>query len=247
MGTAADHVREEIGKENCWYVGDQFGWAEKPSIRLIYEKRFRFFSRCIERQQQQLRGKVRLLDAGCGDGYWLHRLNALNGLDLVGVDYNPLRVERARNNVSGIGISCMDIMDLQETRGFDVILLSQIIEHVEDDVGLLKKMATLLRDGGTLILGTPNEGSFFHQWYIKRQGNAFETDHVHFYREIEIKAKIRAAGFKVERVMREVFKIPSRRIYYGLTRRRWGFVMLEVMTRLWPSGCSDFYFECLLT
>ena len=36
-------VEEQIRKRNPWYVGSHFEWAEKPSIRPIYEKRFRYF------------------------------------------------------------------------------------------------------------------------------------------------------------------------------------------------------------
>jgi len=58
--------------------------------------------------------------------------------------------------------------------------------------------------------------------------------------------KLMAAGIFIDSVMREVFYIGCDRLYYWLTARSWGFKLLSVMTRLWPSECSDFYFECRL-
>ncbi len=239
-------VEEQIRKRNPWYVGSHFEWAEKPSIRPIYEKRFRYFVACIERAKARLGPNLRLLDAGCGDGYWLARLKGIQGLDLYGVDYNPIRVERAKHAAPTATVHCSDLMSLKTKDPFDLILLSQVIEHVDNDRGLLCKMRTLLRSGGVLILGTPNEGSWLQQLWIRRQGPESETDHVHSYSENEIRSKVLDVGFCIDSVMREVFFIGSYRLYYWLTRRRWGFTFLEFMTRLWPSGCTDLYFECHL-
>lgn len=127
---------------------------------------------------------------------------------------------------------------------FEVILLNQVIEHVEDDVGLLKEIADRLVKNGMLILGTPNEGSRLQQLWLRRQGDSFETDHVHFYTEKEIRFKIQTARFNIDSVMREVFFVGNYNWYYALTRRRWGFKFLELLSKLWPAECSDYYFEC---
>lgn len=95
-----------------------------------------------------------------------------------------------------------------------------------------------------MILGTPNEGSRLQQWMLRRTGAQTTTDHVHFYTEGEIRRKIVESGFIIDGVMREVFYPGYDRLYYWLTARPWGFRLLEWMTWLWPSECSDYYFEC---
>jgi len=237
-------VAEQIRRGNPWYVGSHWKWAENPSIRPIYEKRFRYIVGCLERAKKRLGSPLRLLDAGCGDGYWLARLGGLEGLDLTGVDYNPIRIERARQAVPTVPVHWGDLMDFKTEEPFDVILLHQVIEHVQDDVGLLGRMRRLLRPEGVLILGTPNEGSWLQQWPIRRRGSSGLTDHVHFYTEKEVRRKVSAVGFRVESVMREVFFVGHEGLYYALTRHWWGFKFLEFLTWLWPAGCSDFYLEC---
>ncbi len=237
-------VGEKIRNGNPWYVASHLQWAQNPSIQPIFEKRYEFIVDCIERAGQRLGHSLRLLDAGCGDGYWLSRLSGLHGINPSGVEYNPTRVQRVRQTLPNVPIHCCDLSTFSSKKPFDVVLLNQVIEHINDDSGLLGNMRKLLRRRGVLILGTPNEGSWLQQWRNRRLGQSFQTDHTHFYTEQEVRRKVVNAGFNIDRVMREVFYVGDDRIYYQLTKRRWGFRFLELLTKIWPSGCSDMYFEC---
>ena len=238
-------VQERIERGDPWYVASQFAWAQRPEIRFIYEKRFEYFCSCLERVKKSSAAPLRMLDAGCGDGYWISRLESIQDVEIEGVDYNPLRVERAKQILARANIRVLDILHFETVKPFDVVLLNQVIEHVKDDAGLLRKMLALLRPGGVLILGTTNEGSWIQQWSLRRGGGLSQTDHVHFYTEEAMRKKIIDAGFRIESMMREVFYVGSDRLYYALTRRRWGFRMLEALTKMFPSQCSGFYFECV--
>ena len=238
------HVADSILRKNPWYVNSQFDWSEKPSIRPIYQKRFEFFLQCIDRAKRRLGRTLRMLDAGCGDGYWLHRLASVEGIELTGLDYNPLRVERARQAAPHAQIHLGDIVEFVAEEPFDIVLLSQVIEHVEDDVGLLERVRTFLNEDGVLILGTPNEASSLHQLRRQRLGESYKTDHVHFYTESDICAGLQQAGFRIDSVMREPFFIGTDDLYYSLLETQWGLGLLEFMTLLVPTECSDFYFEC---
>lgn len=244
-GKAPPGVQARIEQGDPWYVNSQFEWASKPEVRRIYEKRFRFFCECLEKARKTGERRVRMLDAGCGDGYWISRLKSVPDLEIDGIDYNPVRIERVKKMMPGVNIRVGDLMELTATSKYDVVLLNQVIEHVDDDAGLLRKIRGVLRPGGMLILGTTNEGCFLQRWSLKRRGEAFKTDHVHFYTESGIRKVISKAGFCVQKVMREVFYPGSDRIFYGMTRRNWGFRLLEWMTWLCPSQCSDYYFRCV--
>jgi len=237
-------VLAEIKRGNPWYLDSQFAWAENPSIKRIYDDRYNYFKACLNRARQAKGGSVRVLDAGCGDGYWLVRLGESPGICLTGIDYNPVRVERARKVAPKVSVRMGDLASLKSEEKFDVILFSQVLEHVPDDVALLRLLHDLLNKDGMLILGTPNEGSWLHQKHIRRMRGAGQTDHVHFYTEVDICSKIKQASFRVESVMREVFFIGNERLYYWLTARNIGYKFLKLMTAIWPRECSDYYFEC---
>ena len=239
-------IQDKIASGNQWFTGSHFEWVDRPSIRRIYQARYSYIVSCIERAKLRLGPNLHMLDAGCGDGYWLTRLMGLEGLSIVGVDYNPLRVERAKIVASNAKVIFSDLSNLSVCDQYDVVLLSQVIEHVTDDMNLLHIMRSILRPGGVMILGTPNEGSRLQQWMLHRTGALAISDHTHFYTEGEIRNKINTSGFIIDSVMREVFYPGYDRVYYYLTERPWGFRMLEWMTQLWPSECSDYYFECQL-
>jgi len=214
-------------------------------IKPVYAARRRYMAECIERAKRRAGREIEVLDADCGDGYWLVTLQEIAGIRLSGVDYNPLRVERARQAAPCVPVRCLSLLEHPADRRFDVILCSQVIGHLADDMGLLSQLHALLVPGGTLILGTPNQGSPLARWRDRRYARrGFVTDHVQFYTEPVIRRRIGAAGFGIDGVLREVFFPGDERLQYPLTRRRWGFRLLELLTLLMPWQCGGFYFEC---
>jgi SAM-dependent methyltransferase len=164
----------------------------------------------------------------------------------TGIDYNPVRVERARQAAPSATLHCGELAELDEGEKYHFVLLNQVIEHVHDDVGLLRQIARYLQPGGTLVVGTPNEGSLLQRVGERLRGSGPPTDHVQFYTEPVIRQRIESAGFTIDRVLREVLYVGVDPLYYWLTARAWGFRMLEFLARVIPSQCSDYYFECRL-
>lgn len=235
----------EVLRANPWYTSSQFAWAEQPFIRPIYERRREFLVACLQRQRQRIgRGQLRVLDAGCGDGYWLKFLSEMPGIQAVGVDYNELRVQRVRQVIPNCEVVVSSLQDFHSSQPFDLIWCSQVIEHIADDEGLLRHLRGLLTPDGALILGTPNEGSPGHQLTLKESGAIHGTDHCHFYSEAEVRRKLASCGFGVNEVLREVFFLGNSERVYRLTEQDWGCALLEFLSFLLPGECSDYYFEC---
>lgn len=235
-------VLKEIQKDNKWYTSSQFKWAREDSVKRIYKKRYLFFNGVIKKEIRRKR-RIILLDYGCGDGYWSMIFSAVRGCKVTGVDYNPERLKKARALIKNAVFKESDLTRENKKLGkYDIILCSQVIEHVKDDLKFLKIIKQHLKKDGILILGTTNEGCMT-QKFRNLYTNA-ETDHVHFYKEKEIRLKIQKAGFEVKNIYREVFYPGFDRIYYKLTSSDFGFKLLELLTRIFPSQCSDYYFEC---
>lgn len=188
MDADTSRVLEKVAQGDAWYVGSQRAWADSPRMKYIYAARREFFIRVAGSR----RGGGRFLDVGCGDGYW-SRFFAERGFAVCGVDYNPLRIARAVAGAPGCRFIEGDVTrHMPELGTFDIVFCSQVIEHIADDVGFLKTLGAYIVAGGCLILGTTNEGCLTQR--LRNRFRPVGSDHVHAYREREIRGKISAAG-----------------------------------------------------
>lgn len=107
----------------------------------------------------------RVLDIGCGQGGTIRAFSAA-GRDAVGIEIDPALAEYARLNMGAQSdrIKCLDILDcdLGALGTFDLILCSDVIEHVGNPDSMIAIAARLLRPGGTFVLQVPNRESI-HQ------------------------------------------------------------------------------------
>lgn len=97
---------------------------------------------------------IRLMDFGCGDGEVLGAARAL-GLQAIGIDISASRADAAR--ISG-GLVYPDLAAFDDLGGGKVhaVVISQVLEHVTDPVGLLQQIAERMLPGAVLFVAVPN-------------------------------------------------------------------------------------------
>jgi SAM-dependent methyltransferase len=97
------------------------------------------------------------LDAGCGDGRYLAALDAELPERIAGVDIAERIVETARARVTRADLRQANLESLPFDDGaFDLVLSSQVIEHVLDGPAAVRELARVLRPGGQLVISTDN-------------------------------------------------------------------------------------------
>lgn len=118
----------------------------------------------------------RVLDIGCGNGYYLYLLSNLGmKLDLTGLDND----ENALQSVDKlIGKKNIKILKGDATKlpfknsSFNKVLISEVIEHIEDEKSTLSEIHRVLKRGGAMVLTTCNiEYPFFWDpvnWILQR-------------------------------------------------------------------------------
>ena len=94
-----------------------------------------------------LRGRI--LDFGCGVGELTQMCNPET---YVGVDIDTTSIEIARKKHPMFQF----LFELPENEKFDTIVMLAIIEHIPDPVALLKKLKTMLKPDGYIVLTTPH-------------------------------------------------------------------------------------------
>ena len=99
-----------------------------------------------------------LLDVGCGGGSFLSTM-AARGWDVTGVDFDAVAVRGIKERL-GLEAYVGTVESMAESgRKFDVVTAHHVIEHVPDPVKFLVECARLLKDGGRVIIRTPNAAS----------------------------------------------------------------------------------------
>lgn len=179
---------------------------------------------CLKRRAKLLISELnpqendKILDAGCGDGYYLYLLSNLGNFNLIGIDYLKKNIENAKKQVSKKGIKYYvgDILKMPfKKESFNKIILSEVLEHVEDDLKALLELKRVLRKGGYLYITVPHLNYPFFwdpiNWILQ---HLFKTHvkagfwagvwnmHDRLYSTSELKRVVQKAGFKIEKTER---------------------------------------------
>jgi ubiquinone/menaquinone biosynthesis C-methylase UbiE len=126
----------------------------------------RKFAKICELVREQLPCDA-FLDAGCGDGRYLAALAAELPPRRAGVDISERILETARQRVDAdLRQANLETLPF-EANGFDLVLCSQVIEHVLEAGAAVHELARVLRPGGTLVISTDNARN-----YVTRTLNA---------------------------------------------------------------------------
>jgi SAM-dependent methyltransferase len=99
----------------------------------------------------------RILDAGCGNGWFTAHLKKA-GFDVVGLDVSGTAIKVARQAYPDIEFVCAPLDRERWPFGdasFDVILATEVIEHIYDTEVMFAEMARCCRPGGYALLTTP--------------------------------------------------------------------------------------------
>ena len=99
---------------------------------------------------------TRVLDIGCNSGGLGRRLIAEKGCEMFGVDISPALIERAREK--GYEAYAGPAEELRyDDESFDVVVISELLEHVHDPRPILEQARRVLRPGGLLLGDVPTE------------------------------------------------------------------------------------------
>ena len=152
-------------------------------------------------------GQARTFDAGCGNGAFSIYARR-RGNEVVAASFSAREQEDARRRADLVGAGGIEFhtIDLRELEShsqglgrFDQIVCMETIEHLTDDVRLVRTLAEMLEPGGRLLLTAPFDG---HRplWGEDAEPSGVEDgSHVRFgYSAQRLREVAAAAGLQVE-------------------------------------------------
>lgn len=240
-------LERKISLRNSWYIGSHLELYAKKPYRLTIEERLKFIKNEVLGSINSMCGKTMILDAGCGDGFYLKSLSKIKNARIFGLDYSILRVLRAKEVKQGSILVNGDLHSIAfKDSSFDIILVNHVLEHMNNDDDVLREIYRILKSGGRMILGVPNEGCLTAQIRNKilQRSILRETDHVNFYKANQLKEKLISHGFEIIKVKREGLFCPIVQFNELLASNKYGFIILNFLGRIFKSQCAGLNFIC---
>lgn len=100
-----------------------------------------------------------LLEIGCGNGFFLEKISSL-GFNVEGVDINKDAISTCKSK--GLNVEAVNVFDIPKS--YDVVVLFQVLEHMENAKALFDFLTTrLVRPGGHLIIAVPDPEGYLKE------------------------------------------------------------------------------------
>jgi SAM-dependent methyltransferase len=165
--------------------------ASHEDVHWWFVARRMVISRLIDRFVKHDRN-LKILEVGCGTGGNLGMLKRFGTVTATECDETARGIASRKHDIEIRDARLPDLGGLPENK-FDLVLLLDVLEHVEDDLGALKGLASRHSDGGRLVITVPA-----HPWLWSMH----DEIHHHFrrYTPATLRSVAEAAGYSVEAI-----------------------------------------------
>ncbi len=149
---------------------------------------------------ERIRATDRVIDIGCGYGAVAHSIAEQAGADVVGIDLSESNIAQARRQFSHPRLRFVygdALLDLPDER-FDVVVLSNVLEHIERRPDFLRRIVAKLHPQ-RLLIRVP---MFDRNWHVpmrKELGLYYFSDPTHFteYTSASFAREMEQAGLAI--------------------------------------------------
>lgn len=146
----------------------------------------------------------RLLDMGCGLGFFLHAMKSYARWEAYGCEISPVAVRYAHETLGLPNVHCRRLEEADWPPGsFDLITMWDVIDHIPRPDPLLRRCHALLREGGRCFLRTPNVRVQLLRARLNQRLRGMQpgvtylqaSDHAHHYSMASIRKLLERNGF----------------------------------------------------
>lgn len=142
----------------------------------------------------RVKGSGRLLDVGCNEGRGL-ALHRQNGFDAEGLE--PNRVAAADARARGFTVHAEDLRAFEPGAPYDIVVLSNVLEHALDPSTMLADVGRILRPGGEVWISCPNSESVLRRIFARAWINWHVPFHIVHFSGGALRRLLARAGFEV--------------------------------------------------
>ncbi len=136
----------------------------------------------------------KLLEFGCGEGYFLTEAKKRNW-NVTGIEISETLIAKC-NEKKLVIYNDLSKLPVNEVGQFDIIVTIEVIEHLSPPIYFAKKFNALLRQGGGLYMTTPNFNCLLRYFLGERWNNIIFPEHLCYYSSSTMKKMLTSCGFK---------------------------------------------------
>ena len=148
--------------DEWWDINGKF-----QSLHKFTDIRIRYINRVVSKYNKTDEiyslNKLKCLDIGCGGGLLSERISRL-GASVTGIDVTKRSIEIAKThalnsglNINYINTDVSSFVKNNSSKKFDLIIASEVIEHLDNRSLFFKETSKLLKNKGILIITTINK------------------------------------------------------------------------------------------
>jgi len=148
----------------------------------------------------------KVLDVGCATGLVAQKLKE-NHCEITGIELDPAQVGVARDACQEILVGDIEAMDLAlAPSSFDVLLMADVLEHLKDPLGTLRRLSRFLSEDGFLLVVLPNIAHLYFRLKLLigqfdyQERGTLDKSHLRFFTLKTVKKLVVDAGFEIESI-----------------------------------------------
>lgn len=208
-------TEKNIGQQKDFYDAYWQGMQPLGSYKIA---RAKWIMDALLRIRKKLNpADIRLLDLGCGDGRLVPMWQAVTGTEAYGLELSPQAVQTAQRMFPFIMYKEGDATQTGYANAhFDIVVCHEVLEHIEVQGQLVSECNRIIKDGGYLVLTTPNK-----YYFDRRKGGNYSQQPIENIIDKEELLRLLAPYFEVMSFETLIYARGDYGVYKYLTNRYW--------------------------
>lgn len=201
-------MMESFGPEYWEFEKRVRGGYTFDSLKIVLKRYYKELLNYLINKEQ----KVRLLDVGCGFGYFLKYCEEqANGWELYGIDISEYAIDFAKKILESVKLMVADANEKIPFNDnyFDIVTMFDVIEHVRSPYDVLKECYRILKPNGLICITTPNLNALEKFWKGRSWHGYIDPTHIYLFTPDGLEFLVRRVGFKIETVKTPFHPLPN--------------------------------------
>lgn len=180
----------ELARDNDYFPEEYLRHLYKiEDEHFWYRSRNRVIKRLFKKYLGTSDSK-KIMEIGCGNGFILKGLTELKNYKLSGADIHIQGLKNSKERLPDVDFIQLDATRMPFEKEFDAIGAFDVLEHITDDVKVIKNAHKALQSGGYFLVTVPQ-----YQWMWSNMDDI--DQHKRRYAYSELNTKLTQNGFKV--------------------------------------------------